>query len=127
MRSMTTLLSAALSTAALLIPCNASAASAGSEELRARIVESSLKDLSATNEATIGRQQLDPTRTTDALGIPRVDLKPRELPQPDQLVRQDVESSLHRLRRESVSRQTVDDRKARIDETLTRTDDQQTR
>jgi hypothetical protein len=129
---MSTLLSMALSAMALsattlLITCHAIAASAGSEELRARIVESNLKDLSATNEAAIGRQSLDPIRTLDAQGMPRVDLQPREQNQTDQLVRQEVASSLHRLRRETASSQTEDGRKARIDETLTRAADQRIR
>jgi hypothetical protein len=124
---MSILLSTALSATTLLITGHASAASAGSEELRARIVESNLKDLSETNETAIGRQRLDPIRTLDAQGMPRVDLKPREQPQADQLVCQEVASSLHRLRRETASSQTEDGRKARIDETLTRAADQRTR
>lgn len=94
---------------------------ADSAQLRSRIVESSLKDLSTANDAAIARQQLTPKPGRDALGNPRVVLQP-ELPvDTTTAVRTDVQSSLHRLRRETVSRQTMDDRKAKIDENLART------
>ncbi len=106
----------------LLLSSGAAAAdaAAASSDARARIVESSLKDLSAANDAAIARQRLEPGRATDALGDSRVVLQPEPLPPVDQRVSQDVQSSLHRLRRETVSRQTEDGRKVRVEEGLER-------
>ena len=102
----------------LLFPVEAGAAD-GSEQ-RSRIVESSLRDLSTANDAAIARQRLEPTAGIDTLGNPRVTLEPRPLPDSQQRVAGEVQSSLHRLRRETVSAQTADDRKARVDESLDR-------
>ena len=87
---------------------------------RARIVESSLKDLSTANDAAIGRDRLEAAPSSDALGAPRVQLQPPEQPQADVMVQREVESSLHRLRRETVNARTSDRRKAAVDDTLSR-------
>ena len=97
-----------------------SAGAAETAEQRARIVESSLKDLSAANDAAIARQRLEPVQETDALGSPRVVLKSEPAATADSRVRTEVQSSLHRLRRETVSQQIEDGRKARVDESLER-------
>jgi len=97
------------------------ASAADSADQRARIVESSLRDLSAGNESAIARQRIEPRRGTDALGNPRIVLQPEPRIESDSLVQAEVESSLHRLRRETVSRQTVDGQKSRVDESLERT------
>ncbi len=86
---------------------------------RSRIVESSLKDLSRSNDAAIGSNRLQARPTNDALGNPRVDLTPRPRPDNESLVRADVQSSLHRLRRETASAREPDDRKARVRENAT--------
>ena len=90
------------------------------DDRRARIVESNLKDLSSTNEAAITRHRLATDRSLDALGNPRLALQPEPVPPTDTRVRQDVQSSLHRLRRETVSEQTEDGRTARVQESLDR-------
>ncbi len=113
-------------TAALSIALSAGvlphvACAAERSEQRARIVESSLKDLTASNDAAIARQRIEPSREADALGNPRVALMPEQRVEADTLVRNDVQSSLHRLHRETVSRHTEDGRKARLDESLKRT------
>ena len=105
----------------VMLPMSPSAAD--STDQRARIVESSLKDLSVSNDAAIARQRLETDRETDALGDSRVVLRPEQPIDSDRAVRMEVESSLHRLRRETVSRQTADGRKARIDESLERAKD----
>ena len=102
----------------MLLPLGA--LGAASSDQRSRIVESSLKDLSVANDAGIARHRLEPATGVDALGNPRVTLEPRPLPNSQQRVNQNVESSLHRLRRETVSAQTEDGRKARVDESLDR-------
>ena len=86
---------------------------------RSRIVESSLKDLSRSNDAAIGTNRLEARSTSDTLGNPRVDLTPRPRPESRTLVRSDVESSLHRLKRETASTREPDDRKARVREDAT--------
>lgn len=98
----------------------ADARQAAASDQRSRIVESSLKDLSNRNDAAISGSRISAQPGTDALGNPRVDLQPEPRPQTDELVRAEVESSLHRLRRETVSRQTDDGRQARVEETLDR-------
>ncbi|TNF87307.1 MAG: hypothetical protein EP301_07045 [Gammaproteobacteria bacterium] len=105
----------------VMLPMSPSAAD--STDQRARIVESSLKDLSVSNDAAIARQRLETGRETDVLGDSRVVLRPEQPIDSDRAVRREVESSLHRLRRETVSRQTEDGRKARIDESLERATD----
>ena len=83
---------------------------------RSRIVESSLKDLSRSNDAAIGSKGLEARPASDALGNPRVDLTPRPRPESPTLVRSDVQSSLHRLKRETAGNREPDDRKARVRE-----------
>jgi hypothetical protein len=91
------------------------------DDRRARIVESNLKDLSTANDAAIARHRLTADRELDGLGNPRVALQPESISPTDTRVRQDVQSSLHRLRRETVSQQTEDGRTARVQENLDRT------
>ena len=95
-------------------------ASAAAEDHRSRVVESSLKDLSARNDAAIARGQIRHEASADPLGNPRVKLTSEPLPASDVLIGAEVQSSLHRLRRETVSIQTPDGRKARVNENLDR-------
>lgn len=82
---------------------------------RSRIIESSLRDLSRNNDAAVARSGLSVSRGTDIQGMPRVELSPAPAPGVDALVEADVQSSLHRLRRETASQQATDDRRARIE------------
>lgn len=93
---------------------------ADSTEQRARIVESSLKDLSRANDAALTRQRIEPGRELDPFGNPRVALLPTPAADIESVVGANVESNLHRLRRETVSRHTEDGRKARVEERLDR-------
>ena len=83
-------------------------------------MESSLKDLSARNDAAIASGQIKDEASADPLGNPRVKLTSEPLPSSDVLIGAEVQSSLHRLRRETVSIQTPDGRKARVNENLDR-------
>ena len=96
------------------------AADTAADEQRARIVESNLRDLSSANDAAITRQRLTAERQRDALGNPRLALRPEPVSPTDLEVRQDVQSSLHRLRRETVSQRTEDGRTARIQDSQDR-------
>ena len=93
---------------------------AAADDQRARSVESSLRDLSTSNDAAIARQRIEPGRSVDALGEQRVVLEPMPRPSTEAIVRGEVEYNLHRLRRETVSAQTEDGRKARVNESLDR-------
>ena len=104
-------------TALLVIP--GAATLAAEIDTRSRIVESNLKDLSRSNDAAISSNRLEARPTSDALGNPRLDLTPRPRPDSSTLVRSDVQSSLHRLRRETASAREPDDRKARVRENAT--------
>ncbi len=109
-----------LTAAALALSVALPAAASSATDQRARIVESNLKDLSAANDAAIARHRLEPNRELDAMGSSRVALRPEQTPSVDTRVGQDVQSSLHRLRRETVSSQTADGRKARVEDSLDR-------
>jgi hypothetical protein len=87
---------------------------------RARTVESSLKDLSNRNDDGLGSIRATPRPTKRAFDGERSQLAGQDVPSAEALVSTDVASSLHRLRREAVSRQTPDNRKARIDASLHR-------
>jgi hypothetical protein len=87
---------------------------------RSRTVESSLRDLSNRNEAALGSIKDTPQQHPGAFRGDRVDLTPSDIPSTASLVRDDIASSLHRLRRETVSSQTEDGRKARVNESLDR-------
>jgi len=87
---------------------------------RARIVESTLRDLSRTTDAANSRQAIEIGRSSDAMGAPIVSLKPQEVPGTKKLVAQDIQSSLHRLYRDTANRQISDGRKARVEESLSR-------
>ena len=104
----------------MLILTLTGAAGTAADDRRARIVESNLKDLSTTNEAGITQHRLTAERELDALGNRRLALQPESVSPPETRVRQDVQSSLHRLRRETVSQQTEDGRTARVQESLER-------
>lgn len=89
---------------------------------RALIIESSLKDISTSNDAAIADQQLLRSPSVDALGQPRLDLS-NERPvnaNADAEIRAEVDSSLHRLRRETAISQSTDDQRSQIEETLDR-------
>ncbi|MGE0625871.1 MAG: hypothetical protein AB7I04_19660 [Pseudomonadales bacterium] len=81
---------------------------------RAVTVESTLKDLSRRNDAAISSQGITPAQGQDALGQPRTDLEVRPEPDTRVVVSGEVQSSLHKLRRETAIQQTPDDRKARV-------------
>jgi len=89
---------------------------------RARVVESTLKDISIRNDAALVSIESVPTSASNPLEGNRVNLEPELRPASATLVQQDVESSLHRLRRETASMQTDDERKARVEESLDRAD-----
>lgn len=93
---------------------------AAADDYRSRVVESSLKDLSVRNDAAIASGRLTQGTSTDVLGNPKVELSPEPRPTTDALIGAEVQSSLHRLRREAVSTQTPDGRKARVNENLDR-------
>jgi hypothetical protein len=88
------------------------------EESRARITESTLRDLSRQNEA--GLKSISDTPRPALVPGQRVDLSDEGPPTTAALVRGDVQSSLNRLRRETVSARTADGRQARIDESVDR-------
>lgn len=96
------------------------AAESDRHDRRAVTVESTLKDLSRTNDAAIGGRQLTPMPGKDALGQPRTDLVREPPPDTAAVVSGEVQSSLHRLRRETVIRQAPDDRAALVQDALDR-------
>ena len=103
-----------LSVAPVLQAADATAAA----DHRSRIIESSLRDLSRSNDAAIAGAELTVTRELDAQGIPRVNLTPAPVQHGESVLEADVQSSLHRLRRETVSERATDatdDRRARIE------------
>jgi len=86
---------------------------------RARVVESSLKDLSKTNESSRSVSETPRPSTQAMLGEPaRLPTEDTRASQTD--IHAEVQSSLHRLRRETVSDRTPDERKARINDSLDR-------
>jgi hypothetical protein len=113
-------LATVLATVVAMVVPPASASAADAADQRARIVESNLRDLSTANESAVSRQRIETGREVDALGNPRVVLRPEQPRSADQAVGAEVQSSLHRLRRETVSQQTADGRKARVNESLER-------
>lgn len=98
----------------------AAEADARQADQRARIVEFSLKDLATSNDRAIGAEKLSVKPGTDALQDPKVQIRP--VPEPDsrELVARNVQSSLHKLYRENVSKQTPDGRKARVEDSQAR-------
>ncbi|MEM8769555.1 MAG: hypothetical protein AAGE43_19120 [Pseudomonadota bacterium] len=109
----------ALVTMTALLAMPGAAPLAAEIDTRSRIVESNLRDLSRSNDAAITSNRLQARPSSDALGNPRLDLTPRPRPDSSTLVRSDVQSSLHRLRRETASAREPDDRKARVRENAT--------
>lgn len=96
------------------------ASAALAADQRALIIESSLKDISAGNDAAIANQQLVRSRGVDSLGQPRLDLS-RERPiSAEAGIEAEVDSSLHRLRRETAILQSTDDRRSQVEDTLDR-------
>jgi hypothetical protein len=93
---------------------------AAAEDTRARIVESTLKDLSIQNDAALKSIRTGPAPATDPMDGARVDLRPEPVSPASAGVDEAVASSLHRLRRETVSKQTQDGRKARVEEQVDR-------
>ena len=85
-----------------------------SRETRSITVESTLKDLSRSNDAAITGKGITPIPGRDALGQPRTDLVDRPLPDATAAVGGEIQSSLHKLKRETAIRQTPDGRKARV-------------
>ncbi len=99
-------------------PVLQAADAAAAADHRSRIIESSLRDLSRSNDAAIAGAQLSVTRELDTQGMPRVELSPAPVQRGRSVVEADVQSSLHRLRRETVSERASDasdDRRARIE------------
>lgn len=99
---------------------DAASSEARHDQHRARTVESTLKDLSNRNEArrpSIGETPRPNPRSFE--GNP-VDLTPREAESAADLVGRGTAFGLNRLRRETASRQTADDRAARVNESLDR-------
>jgi hypothetical protein len=82
---------------------------------RSVTVESTLQDLSRSNDAAIDRPAITPLPGQDALGQPRTDLVVQPPPDVTTVVGNEVQSGLHRLKRDTVIRQTPDDRKARVE------------
>ena len=82
---------------------------------RSVTVESTLEDLSRSNDAAIGRPTITPVPGKDALGQPRTDLVVQPAPDAATVVSGEVQSGLHRLKRDTVVSQTPDDRKARVE------------
>jgi len=82
---------------------------------RSVTVESTLKDLSRSNDAAIGRPAITPVPGKDALGQPRTDLVVQPPPDAAAVVRGEVQSGLHKLKRDTVISQTPDDRKAQVE------------
>lgn len=95
-----------------------SAAEPDFRESRARITESKLRDLSRQNEA--GLKSIVTTPRPESVPGRRVDLSGEGPPEAAALVRGEVQFSLNRLRRETVSARTADGRKARTDESIDR-------
>ena len=85
-----------------------------SRDTRSITVESSLKDLSRSNDAAITGNRISATPGRDALGQPRTDLVVTPRPDAPATVGAEVQSRLHKLNRETVTRQTPDGRKARV-------------
>lgn len=92
------------------------AADPGARDTRSITVESTLKDLSRSNDAAISDKGITPIPGKDALGQPRTDLVVTPPPDVARIVSGDVQSSLHRLKRETAIHQTPDARKARVQE-----------
>lgn len=90
------------------------------DDPRMRIAESTLKDLSAGIEASLGTIAHTPRPAEGAADGGRVALAQEPPPSLTNRQRSEVESSLHRLRREVVSEQTPDGRQARVNDTLER-------
>lgn len=109
-----------LAAAALAYHADAFSADAHYRDVRSRIVESSLKDLSNRNDSALGSIRDTPSPAPQAYRGDRVDLGPEDVATTEALLRSDIQSSLHRLRRENASRQTPDGRKARVNESLDR-------
>jgi hypothetical protein len=109
-----------LISAALVHHASAFGADAGYRDDRSRIVESSLKDLSNRNDSALGSTRDTPRPAADPYRGDRVDLGPEEVATVEALLRSDIQSGLHRLRRENASRQTPDGRQARVNESLDR-------
>ena len=95
-------------------------ASSWAADPRARVVEATLEDLANRNAAAVGSIETTPRPATDPLAGDRVDLVPDDGPARDTVVAAEAQSSLHRLRRETTSKRTSDERKARVDEKLDR-------
>lgn len=93
---------------------------AGADDERARIVESTLKDLSGRNEAAASSNRIQVQPSNQALDGKRADVRPEPPPAASRAVAQEVSSSLHRLRRETASSVTADGRQARVNESLDR-------
>lgn len=93
---------------------------ASAADQRTRIVESSLEDLSLRNDAALPSIRDTPQPGSDPFSGKRVDLNQKPAPTSTERVAQDIQSSLHRLRRETVSRQTADNRQARVNESQDR-------
>jgi hypothetical protein len=90
------------------------------EQHRTRTVESSLKDLSNRNEARLPSIDETPRPNPRSFEGEPVDLTPHDAESAADLIRRDTAFGLNRLRRETASRQTADDRAARVDESLDR-------
>ena len=88
---------------------------------RARVVESTLKDIAIRNDAALISIESVPTAAANPLEGERVNVEPELRSSSATLVQQDVQSSLHRLQRATASSQTEDERKARVEESLDRT------
>jgi len=82
---------------------------------RSVTVESTLKDLSRGNDAAIRRPAITTVQGKDALGQPRTDLVVQPPPDAATVVSDEVQSGLHKLKRDTVISQTLDDRKARVE------------
>ncbi len=85
------------------------------QDTRSATVQSTLKDLSTTNDAAIAGKGLKAVPGKDALGEPRTDLVVPPPPDTATRMQDEVQSSLHKLRRETVISQTPDPRKAQVD------------
>lgn len=104
----------------LLVAASVQAAEPTRQDNRSVTVESTLKDLSRANDAEIARQGLTAVPGRDGTGQPRTELV--QPPQPDaaEAVSGAVQSSLHRLKRDTVIRQTPDGRKVLIEDSRDR-------
>ena len=103
---------AAILSAALLMAIAAQAGAADSREHRARLNESTLNDLARQNNSALPSIK------------DRTQLKPDPVPRAEDLVRENIASSLHRLQRETLSQQAIetqtDPRKVLVDAKLQR-------